>query len=486
MPAEFEKTKGELVSTHNQIAETAIQTISADAVEDNPFLLGEKDPRYSLYACGFISGPADRYLGEMTQYIQTLEPTMRPIPDGFRHITFGELRFDLNGRKPAGVNAQTAAQYYKILQKEFANPDLPPIELELERIMTTRDKEQNSLSIVAAFVPKNDFALATARERIINATQRAQLPLNARLGKLSLMLCTLGRFPHPPEKVGDTVPLLDEVQKINSDLPKGCDAHILALAIGSTTPNHYPWVDRHAYLIPPIALDTENNPRSPTVIRAWRPTRKEMNKPTVNTVIFDFGGVLMDYSDNEWYQAMAQKSGLTVDAIQKFMRKVHLDMMTGALNESKALEILKNEYYGNVPDQETFFEIDMKMRPDMVDFINQLIEKGIRVAILTNTTPTHWKRIQDMLHDAFPKLPTERIFASCEIGKRKTGQKATGDGDVFQFVLKQLGVEARKVIYLDDNPVYTQQARLNGIYAIDVPPVYDTIMPKILSKVRRS
>ena len=46
MPAEFEKTKGELVSTHNQIAETAIQTISADAVEDNPFLLGEKDPRY--------------------------------------------------------------------------------------------------------------------------------------------------------------------------------------------------------------------------------------------------------------------------------------------------------------------------------------------------------------------------------------------------------------------------------------------------------
>ncbi len=486
MPAEFEQTRSRLVSAHNGIAETAIETIRADAVDGNPFLLGEEDPRYSLYACGFISGAADRYLGEMTQRMQAREPTMRPIPDGFRHITFGELRFDLNGRKPAGVNAQTAADYYKVLQEDFLNPGVPSIDLVLDRIMITRDKEQNSLSIVAAFVPKNNLALAAVRERIINATEGAHLPLTARLGPLSLMLCTLGRFPHPPEKIGDTVPLLDEVQKMNNDLPKGCNAQILALAIGSTTPGHYPWVDRHAYLIPPIALDAENNPRSPIVIRAPRPARKEVNEPTVNTVIFDFGGVLMDYSDEEWYQAMAQKSGLSVDIIQKFMSNVHSDMMTGTMSESEALQILQNEYYGNAPDQETFFEIDMKMRPDMVNFINQLIEKGVQVAILTNTIPTHWKRIQDMLHDAFPKLPTDRIFASCEIRKRKTGQKATGDGDVFQFVLEQLDVKAQEVIYLDDNPAYTQQARFNGIYAIDVPPVYGTVMPQVLSKVRRS
>src|SRR3989344_589084 len=274
MPAEFERIRNQLVSAHDEIANTAIETMRADAVADNPFLLGEKDPRYALYVCGFISGPADSYLGETTQRIQTLEPTMRPIPDGFRHITFGELRFDPNGRKTAGINAQTAADYYKVLQGEFASPDLPPIKLELERIMITRDKEQNSLSIVAAFLPKDNLALATVRERIINAIQRDHLPLNARLGTLSLMLCTLGRFPHPPEKIGDTVPLLDEVQKINNDLPKGCEAHILALAIGSTTPSNYPWVNHHAYLIPLIALGTENAPSTPTVIRAPRPSRK--------------------------------------------------------------------------------------------------------------------------------------------------------------------------------------------------------------------
>ncbi|MBI2405356.1 hypothetical protein HYV22_04260 [Candidatus Gottesmanbacteria bacterium] len=274
MPTEFEQMRGQLVSAHNEIAKAARDIIRADATQDNPFLLGKEDPRYSLYTCGFISGPADRYLGEITQRIQVLEPATWPIPDGFRHITFGEFRFDPNGRKTAGVNAQTAARYHEVLRGEFANPDIPPIALELERIMITQDKEQNSLSVVAAFVPTNNLALTTVRERITSATHRADLPLNARLGTLSLMLCTLGRFPHPPEKVGDTVPLLDEVQKINNELPKGCNAQILALAIGSTTPGHYPWVDRHAYLIPPLALDTENNPRNPKVIRAWRPYRK--------------------------------------------------------------------------------------------------------------------------------------------------------------------------------------------------------------------
>lgn len=481
---ELEQTRNRLNLAYAEIAGKAYGTMAVGAAEGNPFLLGENDPRFSLYTCGLIIGNADRYLGEATRRVLRLDPSMRTIPDGFRHITLGELYFDENGR-PDSINARSASQYFKALQAEFTGLG-EQIELELRQVILAPDKEQNSLTLVAAFLPKNNLNLFDVKERIKMAVKKTGLPLQTRLNNLSPILCTLGRLVYPVNDTNGFDSMLVELETINRNLPKNCIAKILSVVVGVTTPGNYFLTDRHAFLVPPIYLYSKNDPVSPQIARpSWRPPIKEVEvKPKIKTAIFDFGEVLMDYSDEQWYSAMAEKSGLTVDAIREFMQLFEADMQMGKLSESEALRMLVRDHGGRVTDSETFFEITMTMRSDMINFVKQLMDKGYNIAVLTNTIPTHRKKIKEMLCHTFPELPESQIYASCEIGRRKSGIKSDTETDVFQFVLQQLGVDSREVVYLDDNSAYTHQARLNGIYAIDVPAEYRTIIPKIQTMLK--
>jgi FMN phosphatase YigB (HAD superfamily) len=106
----------------------------------------------------------------------------------------------------------------------------------------------------------------------------------------------------------------------------------------------------------------------------------------------------------------------------------------------------------------------------MIEFVNQLIEAGIEVAVVTNTIPTHWNKIKQMLLEACPRLSEDHVFASCELSRRKTGKKEDPEFDMFQEVLRRLNLPAQEILFLDDNRAYTAQARENKIAAIDVRP----------------
>lgn len=203
------------------------------------------------------------------------------------------------------------------------------------------------------------------------------------------------------------------------------------------------------------------------------------------TAIFDFGYVLMDYTpDDQWLQQLAEKAGLSTAEIIGFMKTTEADRLTGNMTDSQACQELQSQYpHANEINPDSFFEIEMILRPEMIAFVNALIEKGIKVAILTNTIPTHLREIKRILYEACPQLPRENIFASCEIGYRKTGTSVSFDEDVFQVVLSRLGISAENAIFIDDNQKYTHQARENDLVALDMLPGDKYIKDLIVHKL---
>lgn len=263
--AEFEQTIFKLRAKYDDISATAREVLRERAVEPNPNLL-DNDLRYSLYAAGFISGPIDPFLEEVTQQVSALEPSMERMPNGYRHLTICELNFSEVGRRN-NLRADMAIQYYKALQAEFTHAN-QPITLELDRLMLTKDKEQSSLSLVAAFLPKDDVGLNEVRNRVATAVGKAQLPLKARINGLSVALCTLGRFVHPPRFVDASYPIVEEVENLNRNIPQTREAQIHAFVVGTTSPGNYIWAHKHIFLVPPIYLGFTNEITIPLFLRA--------------------------------------------------------------------------------------------------------------------------------------------------------------------------------------------------------------------------
>lgn len=251
------------VVRYNEIEERARETLREGRVADNPILTGKKkDPRYSISAEGLIFGVADSFLQKATAQIKRVEPNARYMPDGFRHVTLREGIYHPEGRRAAGVSAEKARAYHRALQENLQSYD--PIRLELVKVMPTIDREQSSVAVVAAFLPKDDLTIVKVREDISAAIEKAGLPLGARLGQIKAIFVTLARFPHPPRREEERVPLLETLAKINSEIPPDCEAVIKSIYPISTTPISYIWADRHVFIWPPISLTKEAQREEPT------------------------------------------------------------------------------------------------------------------------------------------------------------------------------------------------------------------------------
>ena len=91
----------------------------------------------------------------------------------------------------------------------------------------------------------------------------------------------------------------------------------------------------------------------------------------------------------------------------------------------------------------------------MSTLIGELKERGVRVAGLTNTSPTHMA-----LFDRYPAVRAlESVIASCETDRRKP------DPDTFRDALTRLGVSPTEVYYTDDKLANVEGARSVGIRA---------------------
>lgn len=255
----LEVSRARLMGIYRVIEERAIRYIREGNVVDNPLLTGEKeDDRYSVTAVGFITGSVNTFIKSVViPTVENSDTGIQWIPDGFIHITLRDLDFNEKGRKASHIDAIAARKYFEAVRKNFEKP-FGPIEVELTKIIPTIDQGQNSVSVVAAFLPK-DTKIVDVRQRLGKAVQDAGLVQGGREGG-EIIFSTLGRFPRQLLREGSQVPLLAALDKVNQQIPTNCNAIIGDIDLLSTAPGKWISIERHVYLIPPISLVKENPP----------------------------------------------------------------------------------------------------------------------------------------------------------------------------------------------------------------------------------
>lgn len=187
----------------------------------------------------------------------------------------------------------------------------------------------------------------------------------------------------------------------------------------------------------------------------------------IDALLFDLGGVLIDVDYHKTIDAFAQLGVQNPsDLYNQFGQNQLFDQYEkGEVSSKFFIEQLKrltkidtiesdiviawNAMIGNFPTEK-------------LDFIAELSQHN-PCFLLSNTNEIHLKKaIENLQKTAFKNI--DDLFIKCYyshiIGKRKP------EVETFKWVIDQMGMEANKVLFIDDSPQHIEGARKAGLQVI--------------------
>ncbi len=180
---------------------------------------------------------------------------------------------------------------------------------------------------------------------------------------------------------------------------------------------------------------------------------------TIKTVIFDWGGVLIDDPAPGLMQYCAKALEVSKEEYIKAHINFEADFQKGLIREDKFWEQICSEL--NVPKPRNpslwaeAFEAAYVPRKSMFLMAASLQESGYKTAVLSNTEVPAMQHFHRQKYDMFD-VP---VF-SCLEGVKKP------DREIYEITLKKLGCGPEKAIFIDDKQEYIDGAKEVGINTI--------------------
>jgi HAD superfamily hydrolase (TIGR01509 family) len=176
----------------------------------------------------------------------------------------------------------------------------------------------------------------------------------------------------------------------------------------------------------------------------------------IDTVLFDFGGVLADEGFRNGLAAIGKISGRPEESvIQKGHELViEIGYVTGRVGEARWWDALRSEAGVRGSDEELRREIldRFTLRPWMLEQVKSLSDRGLTVGILSDQT--NWLDELDVRFGFYGRF--DFVFNSYRMGKSKV------DPTHFDDVLKLLKREGQAVLFIDDNTGHVGRAAARG------------------------
>lgn len=176
----------------------------------------------------------------------------------------------------------------------------------------------------------------------------------------------------------------------------------------------------------------------------------------INTVLFDFGGVLAEEGFREGLKVIARLNGIDEDIFFRTAENAidSCGYLTGKANESTYWEVLRKTMRIKGDDQSFRKEILSRflLREWMFDLVKRIRDLKIHVGILSDQTD--WLEKINAHSNFFPLF--DFIFNSYYLGKSKK------DPTHYDDILQKIGVEASQVLFIDDNPAHCERAKQKG------------------------
>lgn len=187
-------------------------------------------------------------------------------------------------------------------------------------------------------------------------------------------------------------------------------------------------------------------------------------KITINTIIFDFGGVILDIDYKKLVEEFAK---LGISDFDKYYSQHEQENLFDELEIGKISPTTFRERLNLIfKKQLTYEELDSAWNSILLDLpesrINLLknVKKNYKIFLLSNTNEIHYnsyiKQLNEFGYDDFDKI-FDKAYFSFRMGLKKP------DKDIFKKVIIEQNLDIDKTLFIDDSLQHIESAKSIGL-----------------------
>lgn len=188
----------------------------------------------------------------------------------------------------------------------------------------------------------------------------------------------------------------------------------------------------------------------------------------IENIIFDLGGVLLDIDYNRTRTSFEQLGVLNFDEMysQASADQLFQKLETGKISEVNFYKELNKSTRLDLSPEEirkAWNAMLLSFRENSLLFLDN-IKSRYKIFLLSNTNYIHLTSFNNIFHNkkrekAFDEY-FDRAFYSCAIGLRKP------DTLCYEWVLKELGIQPQKTLFIDDSAQNIDGAKMAGLQTL--------------------
>lgn len=181
---------------------------------------------------------------------------------------------------------------------------------------------------------------------------------------------------------------------------------------------------------------------------------------TIEAVIFDWGGVLIEDPAGEIMRYCAEALDVQVVKYEKAHLKFADDFATGRISEQQYWLRVSGALGRDKPEVKSLwsvaFEKAYRPREDMFALVDELQENGYATAVLSNTEQP---ALRYFYQKGYDQMFDTAVF-SCIEGTKKPERR------IYDLTAGRLGFAAGECVFIDDRREYVEGAKAAGLRGI--------------------
>ena len=179
-------------------------------------------------------------------------------------------------------------------------------------------------------------------------------------------------------------------------------------------------------------------------------------------VLFDLGGVILNWNDSWFIQEVGDEFQLQKEKLSEEFHKNLPDISTGRINEKEFWYNIRNKLESqklmnlNVSLLDKIFRKRVSLNNSIISLSRNLSQKGVTVGILSNTERVTYSVVEDL----FSLNHFKYKFLSYEIGHLKP------DPEIYNHVIDNIPFPKEELFFIDDLKSNVESARSAGIDSV--------------------
>lgn len=183
--------------------------------------------------------------------------------------------------------------------------------------------------------------------------------------------------------------------------------------------------------------------------------------PKIKLALFDFGGVIAEEGFKQGLLSIGKANKIDPQIFYSSVVSIIAECgyLTGETDEKTFWQEVRKKFTlcGTNEDLRGQIFLRFTLRDWMLETVEQLRNQNIITAILSDQT--NWLDLLNYRDDFFKYF--DRIFNSFYLKQSKHN-----GGEIYDTVLKEMGISAKSALFIDDNKNNIKKAKERGLYTI--------------------